>query len=265
MYSIIHDLLSDRKGDEVFRCFGIWHLVFIASAIFAVALIFFLTRKKSEGIRRKVPVFLINFSFGLYVLDFFLMPFAYETIDIEKLPFHVCTAMCVMCFLSRHVTALEKFRMPFALLGFVSNLVYFIYPAGVMWHGVHPISYRVIQTLLFHASMAAYGFFTFAYDKEGLNIRKWPRDLLTVSLMTLWATLGNILYRGEAGSYSHDFNWFFTEQDPFGMIPKHISVYVMPFLNVAVFFAAEMLVYGICYLIRTAARKIGCRSAERNK
>ena len=250
MYPYIHNLLADKKGGEVFTCFGVWHLCYIAAALAVIAAIFFLTRKKGDDVKRKVTSAAIGFSFGLYVLDFFLMPFAYEMIDIEKLPFHVCTTMCVMCFLSRHVPALEKFRMPFALLGFVSNLVYFIYPAGVMWHGVHPLSYRVIQTLLFHASMAAYGFFTLAFDNEGLHIKKCPRDLLTITMMTCWATVGNLLYRGEAGSYSHDFNWFFTEQDPFGMIPRSVAPYVMPFIDIAVFFAAELIVYAVYYLIK---------------
>ncbi len=145
--------------------------------------------------------------------------------------------------------------MRFALLGFVSNLVYFVYPAGVMWHAVHPLSYRVIQTLMFHGIMMAYGFLAVAFDEEGLPFRKCPADLLTVTLMTAWASLGNLLYRGEAGKYSNDFNWFFTESDPFGIVPSEIAPYIMPFVVIAAFFAVEMLIYLIYNLIKAPRRR----------
>ena len=153
MYLFLHKLLADRIGGVVFRCFGPWHFFWIAltAAVFAAL---YLHLRSREG-REKTLGVLIDLCFGLYILDFFLMPLAYGEIDIEKLPFHACTAMCVMCFLSRRSRFLGRFRGSFALLGFVSNLVYLVYPAGVMWHGVHPLCYRVIQTLGFHGLMTA--------------------------------------------------------------------------------------------------------------
>ncbi len=174
------------------------------------------------------------------------MPFAYEEIDIEKLPFHVCTAMCVMCFLSRHIKFLQEFRTSFALLGFISNLVYLIYPAGVMWHAVHPFTYRVIQTLLFHGIMTVYGFLTIVFE-EGFSVKNIRKDLAVLVCMTLWALFGNLLYTGSAGSYSADYNWFFVTGDPFGILDKSIAVYVMPFVNIIIFFAVEMMIYLIYY------------------
>ena len=127
----------------------------------------------------------INIAFTLYMLDFFLMPFAYGEIDIEKLPFHACTAMCVLCFLSYHNRFLEKYRMSFVLLGFISNLVYLIYPAGVMWHAVHPLSYRVIQTLLFHSIMTLSCLLTLIYESDKINIKKCHRDLAVTAVIKL--------------------------------------------------------------------------------
>jgi hypothetical protein len=34
-------------------------------------------------------------------------------------------------------------------------------------------------------------------------------------------------------------------QDPFGLFPERIAPYIMPFFNIALFFAAELLVYWI--------------------
>lgn len=243
MYEILNNLLSDKKGGEIFRCFGVWHFVYIALAAVAFTLIFLSLKSKDKDTKDKVMLTLINISFGLYILDFFLMPFAYGEIDIEKLPFHICTAMCVACFLSNHIERLKPLRVHFALLGFISNLVYLIYPAGVMWHATHPLSYRVVQTLIFHGIMSLYGLLTLVYDGKELSFKTCYRDLAVISGMTVWALVGNLLYNGEAGEYSHFFNWFFVIRDPFYILPADIAPFIMPFVNIGLFFGVEMLVY----------------------
>lgn len=123
MYSILHELLSDKKDGILFSCFDVWHLVYIFIALVAALIVLLHLRNKSLRTRETFSRALISSAFGLYVADFFLMPLAYNEIDIEKLPFHACTAMCVMCFLSYHNRFLKKYRTSFALLGFISNLV----------------------------------------------------------------------------------------------------------------------------------------------
>ena len=243
MYEILNNLLSDKKGGEIFRCFGVWHFVYITLAAVAFTLIFLSLKSKDKDTKDKVMLTLINISFGLYILDFFLMPFVYGEIDIEKLPFHICTAMCVACFLSNHIERLKPLRVHFALLGFISNLVYLIYPAGVMWHATHPLSYRVVQTLIFHGIMSLYGLLTLVYDGKELSFKTCYRDLAVISGMTVWALVGNLLYNGEAGEYSHFFNWFFVIRDPFYILPANIAPFILPFVNIGLFFGVEMLVY----------------------
>lgn len=240
MYTILHALLADRTGGGVFRCFGLWHFFWIglAAALFGIALRALRRQKDRQAALGQ----LMGLAFGLYILDFFLMPLAYGQIDIEKLPFHACTAMCVMGFLSWRISALERFRVSFALMGFLSNFVYLLYPAGVMWHGVHPLCYRVVQTLGFHALMTAACLLTLVFsDREALG--NWKRHLAVVTGMTAWAMLGNFLYNSPARFY----NWFFVVRDPFGLVPAEISPFVMPVLNIFLFFALEM---GVCALVR---------------
>jgi len=245
MYAELSNLLSDKKGDIVFTCFGIWHLLFIFALAATLFSIIFYLKNKSETTRQKVIHLFIHCAFTVYIADFFLMPFAYGKIDVEKLPFHICTAMCVMCFLSRHHSFFEKFRLQFALLGFLSNLVYFIYPAGVMWYEIHPLSYRVIQTLLFHGLMTIYGLLVLIYGDEKIEWKNWYKDIIVLIFMTLWALFGNMLYTGTAHGQTFYFNWFFVLRDPFYIFPEQIARFIMPPLNIAVFFAAEMLVYAI--------------------
>ena len=234
MYELLHELLMDRGGEVLFTCFSSFHLAWIAATLAVAGLL-----RNKTGMAERI----LNLAVGLYALDFFLMPLAYGYIDIEKLPFHVCTAMCLMCFFSRNSPRLAKFRRSFILLGFLSNFIYLCYPAGVMWHRVSPLSYRVLQTLLFHALMTIYGFVALWNDPP----RPGRRDLLVLSAMTAWALLGNWMYNGTSGDYDHFFNWFFVIRDPFYLLPEEPAHWLMPPLNIAVFFAAEHLT---CALLR---------------
>ena len=250
MYKILSDLLSDKKGGVVFSCFGVWHWIYIAAILGAIVAVVLVIRKKSDAVKRRAVDISINCAFGLDILDFFLMPFAYGGIDLEKLPFHACTAMCVACFLSRRNRFFGRFRSQLALLGLVSNLIYVIYPAGIMWYAVHPLSYRTVQTLIFHGLMTAYGVFALALDDIKLEWKGFGKDVAVVVAMALWALLGNTLYNGTSGEYSHKFNWFFVLQDPFYILPKNIAPFVMPFVVVATFSFAIFLVYCIYFALR---------------
>lgn len=246
MYPLLQELLSDKKGGAIFTCLGLWHWFYILAVAAVILFACIFLKGRDCAAVRKTADFFLTAAFGLYIADFFLMPFAYGGIDIEKLPFHICTAMCLACFISRHNRHLQKFRLHFALLGFLSNLVYLIYPAGVMWHQVHPLSYRVIQTLVFHGCMTIYGFLALVFDEEGLQWGHLRRDLAIITGMTLWAVLGNALYTEKIPGY----NWFFVLQDPFYILPSKIAPFVMPFLNIIIFFAAELLLYALFGALR---------------
>lgn len=249
MYTLLSELLSDHTGSTVFTCFGFWHFCWLIGMVLAAVAAVLYLRKKDDTARTNFILASIHFALALYAADFFLMPFAYGEIVVEKLPFHVCTTMCVMCLFSRHTVFLKKYIPQFALLAFVSNLVYMHYPAGLMWHQSHPVSYRVIQTLLFHAVMMLYGVLTLTYEPAPLNRVQVRRNFVTVVGMTLWAMLGNALYADR-----YDFNWFFVVRDPFSWFPEELGPYIMPLLNIAMFFAVELLVCAIFHaaLKRTA-------------
>lgn len=250
MYPYLHELLADKTGGTVFTCFGIWHILYMVAIFGAITAICLSLRSKSNEIKRQAARLTVTLAFGLYIADFFLMPFAYGEIDLEKLPFHMCTAMCVLSFISHHNQRFGVFRRSFAVLGLLSNLVYVIYPAGVGWYQIHPLSYRVVQTLLFHGIMSAYGVFALLYDDEPLRWKELRKDFGVLIAMTAWAWLGNTLYDGTSGEYSHFFNWFFVVRDPFYLLPEQIAPYVMPFVVILVFFVADLLLHSISTLIR---------------
>lgn len=254
LYPVLHNLLADRKGGEIFTLFSPWHFLYIALAAVAITALLLLMKNRDGKARAELTRALGFAAFFLYVADFFLMPLAYGEIDVEKLPFHACTATCVACFLSYFVPWLGKYRTSFAFLGLISNLVYLIYPAGVMWHAVHPVSYRVIQTLLFHALMTVYTLLLLIWERDKLRLRLCYRELLVTVGMTLWALLGNYAYNGQSEGYDHFFNWFFVVRDPFYAIPADLAPFVMPFLNIALFFAAQMLLHLGLWALRAVKR-----------
>jgi hypothetical protein len=118
---------------------------------------------------------------------------------------------------------------------------------------IHPLSYRVVQTLLFHGAMTAYGILTLALGNDKLTFKSSLQVLPVIVVVTLWAILGNTLYNGAAGEYDHFFNWFFVVRDPFYILPEGIAPYIMPFIMILVIYAADLLIYSAYFVIKNAA------------
>jgi len=111
----------------------------------------------------------------------------------------------------------------------------------MMWMKLHPLSYRVVQTLVFHGVMMIYGLIVLVYERQEFTWKKIYKDFGVIVFMTAWARLGNALYNNSEKEY----NWFYVLQDPFGMFPKDIAPYISPFLNIAIFFSVALVVYWI--------------------
>ena len=239
MNELLSNLLKDHKDGPIFNCFGIWHILFMIIIFGSIIVFTLLLRKKEDAVRKKAINITISVVFGLYILDFFLMPLAYGSIDIEKLPFHICTVSCVLCFLSRHNKFFNKYKLQFAVIGLIGNIIYVIYPAGIGWYQITPYSYRVIQTLLYHGLMTLYGVLTLAYDDEELKWKNCYKELIVIVLLVLWAMFGNMVYNSDLRIY----NWFFVIQDPFYILPKDIACFIMPFVITITIFIGNILVY----------------------
>ena len=76
MYAFIHDLLMDKKGNDIFRLFSGWHFFYILVTLCVITAFYLAAKDRDETAKRKVCSFFIDLSFALYMLDFFLMPFA---------------------------------------------------------------------------------------------------------------------------------------------------------------------------------------------
>ena len=248
IYEALNKLLCDKKDGELFSLFSLSHLIYLV--LFAVILtaLIFLLKGKSREFKDKVTKILIGIGFGLYMLDFFLMPFAYGEIQIEKLPFHICTLSCTLSFLSRNVEWMKKYRTHMAMLAFIANFSFLAVPAGVMWYQVTPSSYRAIQTLVFHLVVSLYGLIMLIFDNDEFSWKFIYRDMITVASIVVWSMIGSYSYTGNVGGYNYYFNWFFVKQDPFNIFPANFAPYIMPVFIIVAFFAVESLIYGAVYL-----------------
>ncbi len=262
MYEFLNNLLSDKDtGNFTFKALGLCHIIYLLLISFVIALIIYLFRNKNQETKNKLINITVISALCLYIADFFLMPFAIGEIDVDKLPFHVCTLMSVMCFLSRNTKFLNKFKTTFTLLGLIGALMYLVYPVGVS--EADGYSYRILQTVLYHGLMIAQGVFAIAFNDLDLSFKNLKKDLIVIICLVLWAMIGNAFYSGtiteECGCvegctelikvYDHDFNWFFVKHDALYIIPDEIDIYFAPFIMISVMF-------GMCSLIRFIGIKL---------
>lgn len=252
MTELLQNLLKDHKTTVVFSCFNIWHFLYMFIILGTIITLVFVLKNKSEKVKTKVINTTILIALILYALDFFLMPFAYGEIDIEKLPFHICTVSCILCFLSRHNKFFSKFKKEFLIFGLIGNFIYLVYPMGVQSYKVHPLSYRVIQTLLYHGVMVAYGIFALSFNDVKLNIKTCYKEIVVNLVLIVWALIGNLCY---GGLRTPIYNWMFVVEDPLGIIPPDIGKLIMPFVILLVLFICDMVIHGVYYLCKLIFKK----------
>ena len=256
MYEFLKNLLEDKdNGVLPFEAFSLCHILYLLLIIAVIVLVLFLFKNKSQEAKNKLINVTLSIALGVYIADFFLMPFSYGYIDIDKLPFHICTLMSIMCFLSRHTKLFSKFKTAFTLMGLVGALMYLTYPAGVA--KADGYSYRILQTVLYHGLMVAQGVFAIAYNDLDLSWKSLKYDLFAILGLVVWAMIGNTLYSGTVTEtcgcvegctniitvYDHDFNWFFVKHDALYVIPDDIDIYIAPFMMI-------VAIFGMCALIR---------------
>ena len=48
MYSVLSEILCDKKGDIVFSCFGIWHLCYLIAAMAMIMAVILYAKKQGK-------------------------------------------------------------------------------------------------------------------------------------------------------------------------------------------------------------------------
>ena len=76
MYDILRNLLQDHKGDIIFKCFGIWHILIMAVIFLGIGLTIILLKNKPYEIKQKA----IKISINKFIEFFFT--YTYFTINL---------------------------------------------------------------------------------------------------------------------------------------------------------------------------------------
>ena len=172
---------------------------------------------------------------SLYIADFLIMPLARTdfTIDVDKLPFHICTLLSFFVPFAQFNKKFEKIKDAIACLAILSSLMYLTYP-GAAVGDLTPWCYRVLQTFLYHGVLFAWGFLSVATGEITLDFKTIWKPLVGIVMIIVWALYGSTVY----SNADHHYDWFFVTGSTFPFIPAPL----MPF---AVFFA----VGGMCAII----------------
>ena len=227
--------------------FSIPHFVYLILIFGAIALVGTTMRRKSEVCREKILRFMAYAVTISYLSDFFVHEFVYGGMNMDKLPFHICTVLCPLAAIAQFNRKGTKILEPVAVLATLAPLMYICYPASI--GDGEPWCYQAVQTMFYHGMLLAWGVLSLAFGKVKPNFRNCWKCAVLLVIITLWAKLGNELL---------EHNWFFLEEDAFyiglvegGIIPKWTLMIANPIL----FFLACLGVYGVIGLGRKSARK----------
>ena len=228
--------------------FSIPHFVYIFLIFGGIFLTWWRTRRKGENKKEQVLRFLAYALVLSYLSDFFVHDFVYGGMNMDKLPFHICTALCPLVAIAQFNHKGDRIKEPTAVLATLAPLMYLCYPASV--GDGEPWCYQAVQTMFFHGVLLAWGVLNLALGKVQLRWNHFWKCTAMLVAMTLWAKLGNTLL---------EHNWFFLNEDALyiglvsgGVIPK----WSLMIINPIVFSLAAMAVYAlVCPLQKKASQK----------
>lgn len=222
------------------------HIVYLVLIFGGIIGGWFLLRKKSAETKEHALRFLAYAVVVSYLSDFFVHEFVYGGLEMDKLPFHICTVLCPLCAIAQFNKNGHKIREPIAILSILAPMMYLCYPASV--GDGEPWCYQAVQTMFYHGVLMAWGILSVALGAVKPDIKQsWKSGVALIGI-TLWAKLGNVLL---------EHNWFFLEEDAFyiglveqGMIPQWLLMVINP----VVFFLAVLFIYGVCYAFKATAK-----------
>ena len=227
--------------------FSIPHFVYMFLIFGGIFLAWWILRKKDAQAHDRALRFLAYALVLSYLSDFFVHDFVYGGLNMDKLPFHICTVLCPTVAITQFNHRGDKIREPVAVLATLAPLMYLCYPASV--GDGEPWCYQAVQTMFFHGVLLAWGVLNLALGKVRLSWKNcWHSGVGLVGI-TLWAKLGNVLL---------EHNWFFLNEDCFyiglvanGVIPR----WSLMILNPIIFFLAVLLVYAVAYPLQKNTRQ----------
>ena len=233
-------VFSDENTSIMIEMFSIWHIIYMLIIIgVAVGLSLYLKGKGEDKIERVVNRIAV-ILFAVYMLDFFCMPLREDQINIDKLPFHICTLSSILILFTRFNKRFIKFREPVLAIGFVGTLMYLCYPSSA-FHDYSAFSYVVLQTFAYHGLLLIYSVVALASKNVKLSWKKFYQVPILMALIIIWASIGNAVY-SKSGDSGYD--WAFIRGRNFPVFPENLN-FLMPFGVFFAFVGSAALIYAV--------------------
>lgn len=241
------------------NAFTIYHLIYAVLIVGAIIGAAIGLHYASDKIKKRVLDILPIVVIGLYILDLFIRPIAQLEGDfdqsihsyLDKLPFHICTSMGVVCVFAQHSKWLQKFKGPFVILAIVGPLMYLTYPSGV-FQGNHPFCYNTIQTMVFHGVLMAWGVLNITTGMTKVSIKNWYKTLAIQGALFSWALLGNIVFSDMTNAqtwWETGYDWFFMKSGAFYIACGELWYSIIAPIGVFVaIYLVALGVYGCAHL-----------------
>ncbi len=256
MFNFWRVVFGDYPGGNIWEImlFNAWHFLYIVLVLGLTALVTMRGIRKEEGRNRALSLTAALLA-GCYLLDFMIQPFMTDSfsMNIDKLPFHICIVMCPFVLLVQFCKKAEWLKMPVVVFSLVASLMYITYPGSALG-GITFYSYRVVQTFLFHGLLFAYGFLNLAWGVVELKWRHFWKCAVMLVCLELWAGLGNFSYNHEG----EHFDWLFITGSTYPFIPKPL----MPLVVFAAIMGMAAIIHCLYFLVRHIAEGKKGQSAE---
>ncbi len=236
MNKFLTQVFGTFEGNIQITLFSIWHIIWIVAIVLSPFIMYFILRKKSQHTKNVTLNVLAILVISIYILDFFLMPFSQGNIDIDKLPFHICTLTGIFIPFVQFNKKFESIKNVVVCFSIVSALMYITYPGSALG-GISPFCYKIIQTFVYHGLVFTWGVLNLLLKTCKLQFKDIWKEAVGIVILIIWASIGNYAY----STSSHHYDWFFVTGSTFPFIPA----WLMPF----VVFVAVYAMCNIIYLI----------------
>lgn len=225
------------KGGPEITLFSGWHIMYFVLIVGLTIGLAFILKNRTEKTKNNVLNILAIATVAVYIADFFIMPLnrTSSDINIDKLPFHICTFMGVLIPFAQFNSKAKKgssFREVVTCLSIVASLMYISYP-GAAIGDIGTFAYRVVQTFVLHGLIFSWGVLSLTTKQTTLKFKNIWKQAVGILIVMLWATFGNYTYM--------DYNWFFLKTSIFPFIPDSL----MPIAVFSSVFAMCAIIYSI--------------------
>ena len=250
MRNFLVKMFQNPGGPEI-DLFSIWHIMYIVLIVGLTIGLAFIIKNKSQKVKDVVLKVLAIAAILTYIADLFIMPLARTDgqIDLDKMPFHICTFIGIMIPFAQFSSRAQKgnsFREVVTCLAIVASTMYITYPGSALGD-IGTFSYKVVQTFVFHGFVFSWGVLSLTTGAVTLNFKNIWKQAVGILIIIAWAAYGNNVYSSEARS----FDWFFITGSTFPFVPT----WLMPIVVLVAVFAMCAIIYSIDLLVKKIYKK----------